>query len=246
MTLFFRNTRAVELTDAGKRFRNFAMETLAGLERVKLDPSGLGADLKGEISLYGSVTACLAILPEVLGRFRQGYPNIHIKLHTGDAASAVDSVINGECDISVAALPENLPRSLVFKKITETPLVFVAPSFPWGAGEMLEKPEIPWADIPLILSEKGLARKRVDSWFRNKGIRPFIYAQVSGNEAILAMVGLGCGVGVVPELVIEKSPVKERVRKIEVSPLLDPYIVGVCSKKGILSSPLVKAFWETV
>jgi LysR family positive regulator for ilvC len=52
-----------------------------------------------------------------------------------------------------------------------------------------------WKDTPMILSEEGLARERVDRWFRQLGAKPHIYAQVSGNEAIVSMVSLGFGVG---------------------------------------------------
>ena len=47
----------------------------------------------------------------------------------------------------------------------------------------------------MIVSEHGLARKRIDAWIKKKRIQPNIYAQVAGNEVILSMVGLGCGIG---------------------------------------------------
>ncbi len=133
---------------------------------------------------------------------------IQIKLQTGDAASALKKVSNREVDIAVAALPDTLPKNLTFKPITKTPLVFIAPKVSWEFTHLLTE-KIPWHRIPMILSEHGLARKRIDTWFRKKGIQPNIYARVSGNEAILSMVNLGCGVGVVPHLVVKKVPLKK-------------------------------------
>jgi LysR family positive regulator for ilvC len=98
----------------------------------------------------------------------------------------------------------------------------------------------------MVLSARGLSRRRVDTWFRASGLRPTIYAEVSGHEAILSMVSLGCGVGVVPLLVVEKSPFRDRVRVLDVSPTLEPYAVGLCARGPRLASPVVRAFWDTV
>ena len=54
----------------------------------------------------------------------------------------------------------------------------------------------------MILSETGLARERFDAWCHTRGIKPRLYAQVAGNEAIVSMVGLGFGIGVVPQIVL--------------------------------------------
>jgi LysR family positive regulator for ilvC len=103
---------------------------------------------------------------------------------------------------------------------------------------------IPWGSIPMILPVRDLARTRVDAWFRKKGARPLVYAEVSGNEAILAMVGLGCGMGVVPELVRGDGSTEERGDRVSADPPLEPYRVGLCALK---KKPLVAAgqgFWD--
>ena len=67
----------------------------------------------------------------------------------------------------------------------------------------------------MILQEKGIARQRLDAWFQANGRHPQIYAQVAGNEAIVSMVSLGFGVGVVPEIVLMhrnfKAPINNRL-----------------------------------
>ncbi|MBU0960624.1 MAG: HTH-type transcriptional activator IlvY, partial [Proteobacteria bacterium] len=90
----------------------------------------------------------------------------------------------------------------------------------------------------------GLSRERTDHWFHEKGIVPNIYAQVAGNEAIIAMVGLGCGVGVVPELVLEKSSLKGQINLLEVSPELESFSIGICTMKKNMLLPQVEAFWR--
>ena len=58
------------------------------------------------------------------------------------------------------------------------------------------------------------------------------------------ILDVGCGVGVVPGLVIEKSPIKTAVRILDVKPVLEPYIVGIAAQKRRLGSPVVNAFWR--
>jgi LysR family positive regulator for ilvC len=59
------------------------------------------------------------------------------------------------------------------------------------------------------------------------------------------MVGLGLGVGVVPELVLANSPQRASIRVLDVQPTLAPFVVGLCAAVTRLENPLVKAFWDT-
>jgi LysR family positive regulator for ilvC len=59
------------------------------------------------------------------------------------------------------------------------------------------------------------------------------------------MVGLGLGVGVVPELVLLNSPQAEMIRALDVPYQLAPFSVGLCVAEQRLDNPLVRAFWES-
>jgi LysR family positive regulator for ilvC len=98
----------------------------------------------------------------------------------------------------------------------------------------------------MVLSQTGLSRRRVDKWFRSGGTRPNVYAEVSGHEAIVSMVRLGCGVGIVPRIVLERFSQPGEVRILDVQPPLEPYVVGLCAQARRLDSPIVKAFWDIV
>jgi LysR family positive regulator for ilvC len=75
-------------------------------------------------------------------------------------------------------------------------------------------------------------------------VRPAVYAEVSGHEAVVSMVRLGCGVGIVPRLVLDRFAQKGEARVISVEPPLEPYVVGLCVHRRRLAAPLVKAFWD--
>ena len=67
--------------------------------------------------------------------------------------------------------------------------------------------------IPIILSEAGATRERIEEWVNKRNIRTKIYAQVAEHEAIVSMVGLGLGVSLSPDIVIENSPLKDQITK---------------------------------
>ncbi|MCB2181118.1 MAG: HTH-type transcriptional activator IlvY [Desulfobulbaceae bacterium] len=241
--LFIRDNRSVSLTQAGERLRIYAGEAIKQWRQLQSDLSTDEENLKGEISLYSSVTAAYSILPQILSKYRENYPQIHISLQTGDAANAITKLQNREVDVTIAALPEKLPAKLEFINILDTPLIFIAPKH-FQDGSKPAPSSIKWEQTPIIMAERGLGRERLSSWFKNKRIRPNIYAQVAGNEAIIAMVSLGCGIGVVPRLVLEKSPLMDQIDILDVSPKLTPFSVGVCTARKNMRNPVVKAFWD--
>lgn len=243
--LFERDNRHVVLTAAGMAFREYADETRNNWLALKERLAKGNDRLTGEISLFCSVTASYSFLYDLLSRFRECHPGIEIKLHTGDTAQTLERVLSEQEDIGIAALPEQCPPSLRVQVLATTPLVFIAPLVQPHFAAGLEKAGAGnWDDVPMILSESGLARERVDRWFRKNRIKPNIYAQVAGNEAIVSMVSLGFGVGVVPRLVVENSPLAGKIRTLALDHDLAPFEIGLCTLQRKLANPLIRAFWS--
>jgi LysR family positive regulator for ilvC len=87
-------------------------------------------------------------------------------------------------------------------------------------------------------------RASAERFFEKKRTKPLVYGEVPGNEAILSLVSLGCGVGVVPRIVMEQSPLRPAVRALDAD--LGELRVGVCTERRKLRTAIVKAFWESV
>jgi LysR family positive regulator for ilvC len=245
-TLLRRDNRSVELTEAGARVQRYASETLASWDRLREELRSTQSSLSGTLSLFCTVTAAHSFLPTLLSRFRQAYPEVTIRLETGYAASALQMLSDDAVDVAVAALPARIPRPLLARAIAYTPLLFLAPRAECEVSRMVERDAIEWAKVPMIFPESGLARQSLERWFRSKGIAPRVYGEVSGNEAALSLISLGCGVGVVPGLVMEKSPLRAQVRTLDVRPRLPDFRIGVCVKQKKLASKVVRAFWESI
>ena len=245
-TLFLRDNRSVRLTREGQQFREYASEVINGWQAIRQRFKQDQLILHGELSLYCSVTASYSFLYDILSSFRQDYPRIEMKLHTGDPATAVERVQQGLEDLAIGARPDSLPVGVAFQSIARSALCFIGPQSPQLlTEEQLRQPSAEsWKDVPMILSEEGLARTRTDRWLRSHNIKPRIYAQVSGNEAIVSMVSLGFGIGVVPQIVLDNSPLTARIRIYDIQPPLTAYDIGLFALEKRLKDPLIAAFWN--
>ena len=247
-TLLERDNRSVSLTNQGKEFREYAQKAIADWQRLR---QKLNADsaLAGEVSLFCSVTASYSVLAPILESFRASHPKVEIMMHTGDQADGIARVLSGRDDVAVTIRPDTLPPRLSFLPLQESPLVLCAPAADCAVRKLIAPVDtcsanFDWSAVPFIVPERGITKELVDTWFRDLGINPQIYAKAAGHEAIVAMAGLGLGIGIAPEIVIGASGMSERVTRVPVRYPLPDLKIGLCSLNHRLESPLVKSLWN--
>jgi LysR family transcriptional regulator, positive regulator for ilvC len=242
--LFSRSKRSVALTRAGEIVRDHARAEVAAHGRLM---EALAAEARaptGELRIACTVTACHSILPKLLARCRTRYPGIHLQLSTSDAARCMQRLENDEVDVAVVPEPDQPARELRFVRLAHTELSFVAPSSDKALVQRARKGGAAWNALPVILPRRGLERERIDAWLLKQRARPEVYAEVEGNEAILAMVALGCGVGLVPDLVLRDSPLKRKIERIHVADSPRGFHVALCTKQRSLDRRTMAALWE--
>ncbi|HWD83214.1 MAG TPA: HTH-type transcriptional activator IlvY [Kribbella sp.] len=225
--LLDRGPRGVVLTAEGRRFTAYAERALELWDEYR-SASAEPADLSGELRIFATVTACQTLLPELLRPLREQHPQIRLDIRTGDAAAALARLDEGEVDAAVAGIPKRLPQSMVTRTVAITDIVLV-------------RARTSAPDGPYVVPARGLVRERAFRWFRKRGVRPTIAAEADGHEALLALVALGCGVGVVPRLVLESSAVRDQLEELPAD--LEPLTIGLCARRADLHRPLVAALW---
>lgn len=243
--LFIRDNRHVLLTQAGEKFLHFAEQSWREWQTLQHQLSPNQKELEGELNVFCSVTASYSHLPGILERFRQSYPKVEIKLSTGDPAQAVNTVLSLQADISLTGKPEHLPNNVAFHYIDDIELSIIAPRVACVATQCLQQQPIDWQNMPFILPLDGPVRKRAERWFKELKIKePKIYATVAGHEAIVPMVALGCGVALLPDVVIKHSPMHNQVSYLKLPAPISPFELGICVQEKRLQEPIIKAFWE--
>ncbi len=244
-TLLLRDNRQVSLTEAGEKFRLFAQQNWQQWLQFKQSLSADPQEVSGEVRLFCSVTAAYSHLPPILERFRSRYPKVEIQLTTGDPALAVQQIQTQQIDLALAGRPAHLPNGIIFHYIDDISLSLIAPRIACPATQLLQQSPIDWQQIPFILPVEGPARQRIDQWFKQQKIKyPKIYATVSGHEGIVPMVALGCGVAMLPDVVMKNSPMISQVSTLAVDFPIEPFELGICVQRKCLEQPIIRAFWE--
>ncbi len=245
--LFLRDRRKVELTRAGREFVGFARQTLSEWQQLKRRLGNEG-ELRGEVSLYCSVTATRTLLAPILAQFRSSHPGVEIMMHTGDQADGITRILRGQDDLAASIRPLQTSRRMDFLPLVQSPLQFCLPRAECQVRERVLAEQaagaVDWSELPLIVPERGTTKELLDEWLRQHGIRPRIYAQVAGHEAIVAMVSLGLGVGIAPQLVIDSSGLGEGVETLQPEEGLPALTIGLAALRARLANPLVRALWK--
>ena len=241
--LLERNNRRVVLTPAGERFQQYALQALASWDSVRQELREGAETLHGEIRIYCSVTASYSYLHRMLTDFLGQHPRVKISLRTGDPELAPDRVRSGQEDMAIGVRPDRLPAGLAFRPLAESALQLIAaanfevPRSSFGPGQL--------GQHSLVLPERGVGRVRIDSWMRDHKVKPAVAAQVAGNEAIVSMVSLGRGLGVVPQIVLDNSPLADRVQVLPLRPRLGSIEIGLFAQESRLQGRLLKTFWQS-
>ncbi len=118
----------------------------------------------------------------------------------------MEKVVTGEADLAIAGKPETLPGAVAFSMLENLAVVLIAPALPCPVRNQRLGRKTGLVDGAVYHGRSGPVRRRIELWFRRQKIsNPSIYATVSGHEAMVSMVALGCGVALLPEVVLENS-----------------------------------------
>jgi LysR family positive regulator for ilvC len=183
---------------------------------------------------------------QFIERFRPLFPRVALIVETGDAALALEHVYQQRADIAIAPRPDKLPDGLLVHELNTSPLVFIRPRATCEVRSQTLNGEPDWAAVPMIVARMGLSRERLFAWFAQHRQQPRVYAEVAGHEAIVAMVALGLGIGLVPEVVLEQSVINEQIEVFFRPTDIPPYHVSICCLERRLQDPVIAAFWRTV
>jgi LysR family positive regulator for ilvC len=257
VSLVERGHKTLTLTGAGATFLRFARDELLREEALRLELAAHAGAPEGELRLACTVTACYSILPQLIAECRRRFPAVSLKVLTQDAAQSLAALLSGDIDLAVIPSEDDTEGELAFHALGRAELVFIGPPKsvetdlgPLFFDALTERPARPidqrrlhqlLANVPFVAQLAGLERKRLDQWRKERALESPIAAEVRGNEGIIAMVALGTGIGLVPDLVLDKSPAE--VTRLLALPAPPGYDVSLCAKRKTLKRPAAAAFW---
>jgi len=242
--LLRRLAQGIELTAAGLTFLRFSRAQLKEHTELRNELREEAESPTGDLLIACTVTACHTVLPTLLARFRASYPGVTLRLLTQDAARSLDQLEASEVDLAVIPVEPGGPANLKSRVLGRTDFAFIAPRGVAEISEVLAADEPDLSRLPFVLPLSGLERTRLLDWLKQRKHRPRIVAEVRGNEGIIAMVTLGSGVALVPSLVLDNSPLRDQVDRVDGLDLPAGYEVALCARPSTLSRRVVSAFWD--
>jgi LysR family hydrogen peroxide-inducible transcriptional activator len=195
--LFDRLGRKVVLTDAGRELLGRAQGILAAVDEAEraVRDSGEG----GRLRVGAIPTVAPFLLPGVVARFVKEHPAIHLQIHEERTEHLLASIVAGEIDIGVMALPIRDDR-LHVEKLFPEPLVVALPA----DHRLAARTEVRLADILdepfILLDDIHCFGDQVLSLCRRGGAEPKVVCRGEQIATLLGMVAAGQGVSVVPEM----------------------------------------------
>ena len=126
-------------------------------------------------------------------------------------------------------------------------MVLIAPKIQCPITEKIAfaNENIDYSTLEFIVPEHGFSRQRLETWWRKNNINGKIYAQVAGHEAMVSMVSLGLGIAMVPKIVLDNSPLQDKVQLL--TPSVEPpggFDIGLAVLKKTLNDPAISALWN--
>ncbi|WP_346353005.1 LysR family transcriptional regulator [Azotosporobacter soli] len=103
--LFERGSRRIRLTEAGQLFRERAAQILALADATANEMSDFHSGLGGVISLGAVTTSGVALLPNLISRFYQLYPNVTFQLWEGDGFRVLELLNTGIIEVGIIRAP---------------------------------------------------------------------------------------------------------------------------------------------
>ncbi|MDM2757571.1 DNA-binding transcriptional regulator YeiE [Citrobacter sp. Cpo148] len=157
----------------------------------------------GAIRVYASSTIGNYILPAMIARYRQDFPDLPLELSVGNSQDVINAVLDFRVDIGLIEGPCHSTEIISEPWLEDELVVFAAPSSPLTKGPVtLEQ----LAASPWILRERGSGTRELVDYLLLSHLPRFQMAMELGNsEAIKHTVRHGLGISCLSRRVIAEQ-----------------------------------------
>lgn len=203
--LFVRNTKEVSLSEDGVKLYKYAKQMLELQREIEAS-----FDVEGEretkvVSIAASTIPAQYLLPKVLARFSEKYPQEQIRIHETDSSKVVMQIVDHRVDIGFTGTVLE-KKHCTYLPFYKDELVIITPNTP-KYQEILarDKEDISWMKKEhVIMREEGSGtRKEAELQLKGAGIRFAgldLIASIENQETIKKSVRQGMGVSVLSKL----------------------------------------------
>ncbi|CAN0626037.1 HTH-type transcriptional regulator BudR [Burkholderia multivorans] len=201
--LFIRHPRRVELTEAGRLFRERAARIVeeADLALAEAQNAGRGESGRLVLGFAGSIVFH-PLVASLMQRYRRDYPGVLIKCEESNSPTLLDKVLEARVDAALIRVPLDC-RELAVQPLVEEEFLAVLPCGHRSSADGALALRALSGD-PLVLFPRSIGPDLYDAIVgacRAAGFTPAIGMESPQISSAVNMVAAGFGVTLIPESV---------------------------------------------
>src|SRR5262245_15346813 len=179
--------RPISLTEAGELLLRHAQSIVARLDAAHADLDALRAGEAGTLRIGTFQSAGARLLPEIMRRYRERWPQVEIQLDELEDEEAVVAIERGDIDVGFVLLPVAEPLEAM--ELLHDPHVLIVAAVSSLAAARPTLQEI--ADQPLVGFRDAHGATPILAGFRAEGIEPHWAYRSNDNPTIQGLVAAG-------------------------------------------------------
>ena len=238
--LFDRIGRHIAPTECGKEFYRYAVHIVSLFN--EMEKKMRNWDTFGTLRIGASITIGTHILPVLIHRYQDQFPDLMIEAKVSKSASIEDEIIHNGIDLGLIETQPSHPDLRAVPFMTDSMCAITAPDHPLASVKSISLAEL--SRFPFLMREKGSAgRKLLDAAFSLQQMSVSPRWESTSTQALVKAVAEGLGVSVLPYLIVKKDIEEGTVRQI---PLNQPIRrnLNVIYHKSKLLTDNMKSFIE--
>jgi DNA-binding transcriptional LysR family regulator len=215
VSLFEKIGRSIQPTAAGIALTGDAERVLGDLQRVAERVKAYAGAERGSLRIGASTTPGLYLLPGLLGRFQQRYPNVDLSYSVENSYRVQEKVLGNEIDLGFigARLSDG---GLLLEPIVDDEIVFFAArSHPLAKMTKVSLRHLE-KETWVIREEGSATRKLVEAFLARAGSRIGRAITLASPEALKAVVAGGLGISFLSAYGIRDDLKRGRLKKLRV------------------------------
>ena len=199
--------RGAAPTKAGRLLLGYAQRILELHREARQALDQFQGRMSGELVVGASTIPGEYVLPALIGRFKEKYPDIAISLLIGDSQGVVDWVLEGRVELGVvgAQIPH---RALEYRELMPDELVVVvSAAHPWHGRKTTTLEEV--RQEPLIVRERGSgSRHTLERALAEVGLDLSAFrvaGEMGSTQAIKQAVKAGVGISLISKRAVAEE-----------------------------------------
>ncbi|MGE6612582.1 LysR family transcriptional regulator [Peribacillus sp. NPDC076916] len=202
--LLLRTNKSVQLTKAGEIVYLHAKEITGLYKRMSMLVNELNNEPTGLLKIGASYTFGEYVLPHILARMKNLFPNIFPSVQIGNTRDIAKAITSHEIDVGIVEGEISL-RNIYIKSVSTDQMYIVAGGkYPIYFNKEVTRRQVEQENW-IVREEGSGTREATETLFQSLQIRPTKLMEFGSTQLIKEAVEAGLGISYLSELTVKKE-----------------------------------------